>query len=87
MAIRPSYKLEPSDAHGLVAVERVPGGGVAIDIHDATAFPEDEPYTLRLDYDEATELAAMLRSVLGYDLTTEDAVILGVDDSAPVGGP
>ena len=38
----------------------------------------DESLTLRLSYEEATELSAMLRSVLGQGLSTEEAVTLGL---------
>jgi len=85
MAIRPSHKLEPSDQHELIEVERVPDGGVAIDIWGVGLDQDDRPYTVALSYDEATELAAMLRSVLEQPLSTEDAAILRLDGNKPVG--
>ncbi len=84
MAIRPSHKLEPSDQHELIEVERVPDGGVAIDIWGIGLLQDDEPHTVSLSYEEATELAAMLRSVLEQPLSTEDAAILRLDGNKPV---
>jgi hypothetical protein len=84
MAIRPSYKLERSDKHGLVEVERLQSGGIDIDIWDVGLVEEGESFTLALSHDEATELAAMLRSVLGQGLSSEDAITLGIDGNEPV---
>lgn len=80
----PSFKLERNDSHGLIEVERVPDGRIDIDIYDVGMVQPDEALTLSLSQDEATELAAMLRSVLGHSLSTEDAVTLGIEDGAPV---
>ena len=84
MAIRPSHKLERSGSHGLVEVERVPDGSINVDIYDVGLVQDDEALTLNLSPDEAAELAAMLRSVLGQPLSTEDAVVLRLDDDAVV---
>ncbi len=82
MAIRPSFKLEPSPDHELIEIEQV-SKGIGIHIHDAGTI-DDEPLGFLLTIEEATELAAMLRSVLGHSLSVEDAVILGLDDDAQV---
>jgi hypothetical protein len=84
MAIRPSHKLERNNSHGLVEVERTPDGSIDIDIYDVGFIQPDETFTLALSRDEATELAAMLRSVLGQELSSEDAVILGLNDDIRV---
>jgi hypothetical protein len=78
MAIRPSYKLEPSKDHGLIEIERL-SEGVHIEIHCAATI-EEEPVDLMLTTDEASELAAALHSVLGETLSRGDAVTLGLDD-------
>jgi hypothetical protein len=86
MAIRPSYKLEPGDDHGLIELERAPDGGINLLLHGVPiARDDDEPVFIKLRDDEATELAAMLRSVLGHGLSSEDAVTLGIDGNEPVG--
>jgi hypothetical protein len=76
MAIRPSFKLESNGSHGLVSIERA-SEGVDIDIWDVGLVQPDESLTLNLSYEEAIEFSAMLRSVLGQDLSPQEATVLG----------
>lgn len=77
MAIRPSYKLEPSEGHGLIEIERV-SEGIHIEIHGA-ATVEGDPVDLMLTADETAEFAAILRSILGEPLSRVDAATLGLE--------
>ncbi len=80
MPIRPSFKLEPSDRHGVVGVERV-RDGVDIDMYDIGGLmQDDEPATLVLSCDEAIELASMLRAVTGIATENERASLTAADD-------
>jgi hypothetical protein len=76
MAIRPSFKLESNGSHGLVSIERA-NESVEIDIWDVGIVQPDESFRLSLSYEEAIELSAMLRSVLGQDISAEEATVLG----------
>jgi hypothetical protein len=67
MAIRPSYKLETNSEHGLIEIERPGPGGLTIDLHDALTLVnrDDDSLQLRLFLEEAEELSAILRALLG----------------------
>ncbi len=81
MALRPSYKLEPSTEHGLIEVERLPAG-LTIEIHDV-ATVDEEPVEVRLHLDEARELSAMLRAVLGAATSDELATLNRAQQDEP----
>ena len=81
MAIRPSYKLEPSTGHGLIEVERV-SDGIDLEIYDAGTF-DDQPLGVALTIEEATELAAMIRATLGTATPEELAALNEAQRRAP----
>lgn len=81
MPIRPSFKLEPSDQHGLVGVERVGNGGVQIESFDIAGLPADEDSVmLSLTHEEAVELSAMLRAVIGTATEDERAMLTAASE-------
>ena len=84
MPVRPSFKLAPGEHHGAIGVERVGDGDVHLDLYDvAFQHPDEGPSLLALSSEEAVELAAMLRAVVGNATDEERAMLTAVGEPEP----